>query len=80
MKCGISPQINNNMFPYASIVASLIKLKKSNVKRRERQRTPHPIDNVTKEQYYLWLNEGKCGSCGADSGEYQGICDECRWS
>lgn len=35
---------------------------------------------ITKEQHFKWADEGLCYSCGAPSGEEQGICDECRWS
>lgn len=67
------------MFPFAAIASSVRKLKAKNSKKRKYEKV-HPIHTVSKEQYYRWLSEGKCGSCGADSGEYQGICDECRWS
>jgi len=67
------------MFPFAAIVSSVRKLKTNNSKTKKTVKE-HPIHTVSKEQYYQWLSEGKCGSCGADSGEFQGICDECRWS
>lgn len=40
----------------------------------------HPIHACTKEQHLRWVEEGKCQCCGAESGEYKGICDECRLS
>ena len=67
------------MFPFAALASSVRKLKEKTLKKRTNKKE-HPIHSITKEQYYAWLSEGKCGSCGADSGEYQGICDECRWS
>jgi hypothetical protein len=42
--------------------------------------TTHPIHAYTKEQNLKWIEEGKCQCCGAESGEYKGICDECRLS
>ena len=38
------------------------------------------INFKTKEQHLKWVEEGKCQCCGAESGEYEGICDECRFS
>ena len=40
----------------------------------------HPIHTCTKEQHLKWIEEGKCQCCGAASGEYKGICDDCRLS
>lgn len=69
------------MFPYSAIASSVKKLKEKNNSVKTRQKnTPHPVDTVTKEQYFKWQEEGKCGCCGAESGEFLGICDECRYS
>lgn len=66
------------MFPFSAIAASVGRLKKNKIKRVNK--TTHPIHLISKEQYYQWINEGKCGCCGSDSGEYRGICDPCRFS
>lgn len=60
-------------------IASVLNRKK---KRPNRQpsATPHPIHTCTNEQHLKWLEEGKCQCCGAESGEFAGICDECRFS
>lgn len=58
---------------------SLLKKKKSKVN-SEWVGAIHSIHACTKEQHLKWLEEGKCQCCGAESGEYKGICDECRLS
>lgn len=68
------------MFLFGAITSSIKRLKNKDYKIKKRSNTEHLIHKISKEQYYEWVNEGKCGSCGADSGEFQGICDECRWS
>ena len=63
-----------------AIAASVLNRKKRQSLDRQRVGAKHPIDNVSKEQFYKWMEEGKCSCCGAESGEYKGICDECRLS
>lgn len=62
-----------------AITSSVQKNKKQKVDRK-RVRTIHPIHTCTKEQHLKWIEEGKCQCCGAESGEYENICDECRLS
>ncbi len=66
---------------FISYIGSIASSVKKN-KKRENNRigTIHPINNITKEQHLNWVEEGKCQCCGAESGEYKGICDECRLS
>lgn len=65
------------MFPFAAVASSVKRLKVNNKKRKKKVRK---LDNVSKEQFYKWQSEGKCGMCGEPSGEYEGICDPCRFS
>jgi hypothetical protein len=67
------------MFPFSAIASSVKKLKEKKYSRSQ-GKTPHPIDSVSKKQFFEWQKEGKCGCCGAESGEYVGICDQCRFS
>ena len=39
-----------------------------------------PYTQEWKDKHLKWVEDGLCASCGAPSGEYNGICDECRWS
>lgn len=69
------------MFNFGIIASAIRKLNQKSTKRKvNRSKNTHPIHFVSKEQYYKWVNEGKCGCCGAESGEYKGICDDCRLS
>jgi hypothetical protein len=65
---------------YIGAIASSVARKKKQETDRKRFETIHPIHTCTKEQHLKWLEEGKCQCCGADSGEYKGICDECWFS
>jgi hypothetical protein len=60
-----------------AIISSVRRNKKVNI---ERIKTIHPIHNCNKEQHLKWIEEGKCQCCGDESGEYKGICDNCRLS
>jgi hypothetical protein len=60
-----------------AIVSSVRRNKKVNI---ERIKTTHPIHSCNKEQHLKWVEEGKCQCCGGESGEYKGICDDCRLS
>lgn len=62
-----------------AIVSSVINRKKQNV-RKKQSNVKDSKDKTTKEQHLKWIEEGKCQCCGAESGEYKGICDECRFS
>lgn len=68
------------MFPFSAIASSVKRLKEKTNKKRSDSVDKQPIREVSKEQFFKWQDEGKCGCCGADSGEYKGICDECRLS
>ncbi len=63
-----------------AIAASVNRKNKLKTQSAETVGSMHPIHSCTKEQYLKWIEEGKCGCCGAESGECRGICDECRWS
>jgi hypothetical protein len=64
---------------YISAIASSVR--KNKKQRRNRNvETVHPIHNIDKDKHLNWVEEGKCQCCGAESGEYKGICDECRLS
>ncbi|AGO47693.1 hypothetical protein Phi4:1_gp156 [Cellulophaga phage phi4:1] len=67
------------MFYLGAIVAATRK-KRQGKRKNKRKKDSHPIHNTSKEEYYHRISKGKCGSCGEDSGEYLGICDECRYS
>ena len=62
-----------------AIVSSVLNRKKQNVGRKSTS-AEDSKDKPTKEQHLKWVEEGKCQCCGAESGEYEGICDECRFS
>lgn len=62
-----------------AITSSVINKKKRNVSKKPLS-TEVSKDEVTKEQHLKWIEEGKCGVCGEEEGEYKGICDECRFS
>jgi hypothetical protein len=64
---------------YIRAIASSIQRKKKQKVGRKLEVT-HPIHICTKEQHLKWVKEGKCQCCGDESGEYEGICDECRFS
>jgi hypothetical protein len=64
---------------YISAIASSVR--KNKKQRRNRNvETVHPIHNIDKDKHLNWVEEGNCQCCGAESGEYKGICDECRLS
>ncbi len=66
---------------FISYIGSIASSVQKNKKRKNNKiGTIHPIHNITKEQHSNWVEEGKCQCCGAESGEYKGICDECRLS
>lgn len=65
---------------YIGSIASSVSRNKKRKHNKQPSRITHPTHDVTKEQYLKWIEEGKCGCCGADSGECEGICDECRLS
>jgi len=65
---------------YIGAIASSVSRKKNKIIDRERFGTIHPIHTCTKEQHLKYIEEGFCQCCGAESGEYKGICDECRLS
>ncbi len=67
---------------FISYIGSIASSVQKNKKRKNNRNvgTIHPINNITKEQHLNWVEEGKCQCCGAESGEYKGICDECRLS
>lgn len=67
------------MFLFGAI-ASAHRKAKANRESRRKNKSDHKIHSVSKQQYYAWISEGRCGCCGAESGEFHGICDECRWS
>ena len=62
-----------------AIVSSVLNRKKRNVGRKSSS-VEDSKDKPTKEQHLKLVEEGKCQCCGAESGEYEGICDECRFS
>lgn len=62
----------------SSIASSVRKNKKQRSKKNVE--TVHPIHNIDKDKHLNWVEEGNCQCCGAESGEYKGICDECRLS
>jgi hypothetical protein len=62
-----------------AIASSVINRKKKNVSKKPSS-VDDSKDNTNKEQNLKWIEEGKCQCCGAESGEYEGICDECRFS
>jgi hypothetical protein len=68
------------MIRHIGSIASVISKKKKKSVNRQPAGATHPIHTCTKEQHSKWLEEGKCQCCGAESGEYKGICDECRLS
>ena len=61
---------------YIRAISSLVNRKVN----KEQVVTIHPIHTCSKEQHLKWIKEGKCQCCGVESGEYKGICDECRLS
>lgn len=69
-----------SIFNFIGTIASVI----SNKKRKKRNKNfitkTHPIHMHTKQQHLNWIKEGKCQCCGSNSGEFAGICDECRLS
>jgi len=65
---------------YIGAFASSVRKNKKQKDNRKYVGTIHPIHNITKDQHLNWVEEGKCQCCGAESGEYKGICDECRLS
>ena len=62
-----------------AIVSSVLNRKKRNVGRKSSS-VEDSKDKPIKEQHLKWVEEGMCQCCGAESGEYEGICDECRFS
>lgn len=64
---------------YIGAIASSVLNKKKKVDKAV-ETSRNPANTVSKEQYLKWVEEGKCGCCGAPSGEFKGICDECRFS
>lgn len=65
---------------YIGAIASSLRKNKNKKANSGQVGTIHPIHACTKEQHLKWIEEGKCQCCGAESGEYKGICDECRLS
>jgi hypothetical protein len=65
---------------YIGAIASSVRKNKKQKGNRKYVGTIHSIHNITKDQHLNWVEEGKCQCCGAESGEYKGICDECRLS
>jgi hypothetical protein len=65
---------------YIGSIASSVKKNKKRKNNRTYVGTIHPIHNIDKDKHLNWVEEGKCQCCGAESGEYKGICDECRLS
>lgn len=65
---------------YIGAIASAVSRNKNRKATKEQVGATHPIHTYTKEQHLKWIEEGKCQCCGAESGEYKGICDECRLS
>ena len=65
---------------FIGAVASSVQRNKKQKIDREYVKTNHPIHTCTNDEHLKWLKEGKCQCCGAESGEYKGICDECRLS
>ena len=58
-----------------SFVSSINKKK---TKKVNNSKPIHSIHLISKEQHFKWLEEGKCQCCGDESGEFKGICDDCR--
>jgi hypothetical protein len=67
-------------YTYMGAIVSAALRNKKRIKKRERVIENHPIHTCTMEQHLKWIEEGKCQCCGSESGEYKGICDECRLS
>lgn len=63
---------------YIGAIASFIRRKTKQKVYKGNAGNVHSIHACNKEQHLKWLEEGKCQCCGADSGEYEGICDWCR--
>ena len=66
------------MISFGAIASAVKRMKQKKVNKEPI--STHPIHTSSKEQVFKWLEEGKCQCCGADSGEFKGICDECRLS
>lgn len=58
-----------------SIVSAHQKSKNRNKPKKSEKKT----NKISKEQSLKWSEQGLCYNCGAESGEYEGICDPCRW-
>lgn len=73
-------QLFMGIISYIGAIASAVSRNINKKVNREQVGTIQPIHTCTKEQHLKWIEEGKCQCCGAESGEYKGICDECHWS
>lgn len=69
-----------SIFNFIGTISSSISNKKRKKTNKKFITETHPIHTCTKEQHLKWIEEGKCQCCGANSGEFAGICDECRLS
>jgi hypothetical protein len=65
---------------YIGAIASAVLKKKQKRKISSTKKEVRSIDIVSKAQFLKWGEEGKCQCCGKESGEFKGICDECRLS
>lgn len=67
------------MFKYIGAIASSVISKKKKETSKKKSESEHPINKVTKKQQLKWVEEGVCQCCGADSGKYKDICDNCLY-
>jgi len=65
---------------YIGSIASAVGKNKKETYAKTKIQSVNPIHDSSKERHLKWAKEGKCQCCGEPSGEYNGICDPCRYS